>query len=757
MELDVLEWWCHSALLRAPSHQVIQQRAEQAVVSLQRRQRCLSTTISGRGRLWNRIALLTLVQDVCARPIDGPEGLESQSPNQWIELQERLGQCRRGLLRSDANNHNVVVATTSSEEDMPPSSSSNNDDDDNDVAQLPLFQETYEDMKQLLQTHACVARFRQELQKLLSDANDDDDDDDNEQPLLQPPQDKPEKINRNRLNEILRAYEDDLGAVENVPDRDTLLACLRNDLLRRPKKDSIQELPAKFLQELHKTTCDSKDLDVSYPALQASFQQLLRYWSEAVLQVPTLVQLGYGSSSSNSSSLFRSKLSSGLNREQSNADAQSVSSWGMDEQEEAENRKMVNDKDDDDDDDPSDGYHTATEELEPSSSSPGNSVAGMRIEPRQPWQQDFAALDNLDPQSTPLVKNVSQKTTTTTTTTTTATAATSTTTATAMATTTPASSKAGKQTKKKRPKSLRKRPTAALKTVQRDGRARQGASSRVDELFMSQPSGSFEKVAFPGSAMYRQQLDDGIINNNNNSATIEELDIGNQPENEDNNNNFVNNDQSLVPTEETLDDDEELSKKRPASAEARRTRATSEEEEEEEDPPPKKRTRADYSDATALEDISLSSSHDEDEDWVIGEEEEEDDDDDSEDERILLANIPIHRQHVIEQSSDLSSDEGMSFGGKATVSESDGENWVPRSPVRVLSPGLRKSPRLKGHRRSVGTPNSTTSSIVPWPDSSSDEEEGSGLRMMMMMRERLPSLGSILSSNRSRRKKRGTL
>ena len=169
---------------------------------------------------------------------------------------------------------------------------------------LPLFQETYEDMRQLIKMHASVATFRQSLLRLAG---------------------KKDQVTMVDIHRTLHQYEADLPA--DIPDRDKLLDCMRKHLWQSKKRDSIAELPALFLQDLRETLLDDT-FEISYKAMQTSFQALLRSWSEAVLQVPTLVRLGYGVKDLQRSANL-------MNREQSNAD-QSVSSWGMDEQAEAE-------------------------------------------------------------------------------------------------------------------------------------------------------------------------------------------------------------------------------------------------------------------------------------------------------------------------------------------------------------------------------------------------------------------------------------
>lgn len=283
--VDVVEWWCHTILHEPPGPQ-FERRCKQ----LQHLSAHFSIDVPPFGRLRNRLLICATAQGICGRSIVGDsESCDALTAQDWKSLLQELQECRTSMLRMDHNDGRGYE----------------NDRVDEDLEHLPIFSEAYEEVVSLYHLQIAICEFRDGLQKMI--------------------QNPPTSINK-QLERLLEDYK--AGIPDDLQAGD-LLTFVQNDLLKAgPKKTSAKENAAlleKLLAHLN-TVMTKNDTEYSYHVLQIKLLELLNDWCDGNLKHPELVMLGYG----------------GLPPIQhaDGNDKHTVSSWGMDEAEREERRKI---------------------------------------------------------------------------------------------------------------------------------------------------------------------------------------------------------------------------------------------------------------------------------------------------------------------------------------------------------------------------------------------------------------------------------
>ena len=341
VSIDVVEWWCHTILNEAPGA-ALQQRCLQ----LEDQRWTTHISIPPFGRLHNRLHIVAVAQGICGRDsFDSDDACNSLTSDEWQTLLQELHDCRNNLLRMD---HNDVRGDE-------------NERIDEDLEQLPIFSEAFDEVVTLFRLQITICDFRYGLAQLI--------------------QHPPKSINKH-LEALLLDYK---AGIPEGCKTGKLLTFVQNDILQAgPKKaNPLQHITLieKLLTDLN-AVMTTNDAEYSYNTLQRNVLELLKDWYGGNLKLPELVILGYGGLPP-------------LPHTDSN-DKHTVSSWGMDDAEREERRLLErgdaldnNDNDDNennnddnngssknnnekahesvaheiDDSDNSDGFHTATSGL----------------------------------------------------------------------------------------------------------------------------------------------------------------------------------------------------------------------------------------------------------------------------------------------------------------------------------------------------------------------------------------------------------
>lgn len=329
--IDVIEWYAHSAFLESSTDVDIQFAMEQldcmCKVAFDQKPPLVRA-----GRVWNRILLTLLVHNICARKMFGsdPDALINMKPSDWEEMVLNLQECRSSLIKSNASSY-------------PPEGF---DKEDADMAELPMFNEVYTDVYDLLRCHLAIAQFRTSMEDS-----------------------KPEHFHSHLdkfTNSLPKAFAQS-GALVNF---------VRMDVLSSPKRST--NLCVKTRAHLKKLM-QTVGKPYSYDTLQGRIKMLARTWNESILGIPTLVKLGYG----------------GVPQEATGGDdTKTVSSWGMDEQQEFPSRRGMTTEEEE--------YHTADEMDEDDDTDDDSStvvlpeVKSLEIRPRQSWKESFEMIEGLE-------------------------------------------------------------------------------------------------------------------------------------------------------------------------------------------------------------------------------------------------------------------------------------------------------------------------------------------------------------------------
>jgi hypothetical protein len=322
---DIIEWYAHSTLLETSTDAEIQFAAEQ-IQNLSAI--AFPQPLAKAGRIWNRLLLTLLVQNVCGRKIfgDDSDALFNLNPDGWHDIILQLEACRSSLIKANSNS-------------FPPEGY---DKEDDDLKELPMFNEVYRDVYDLLQCHLAVSQFRNSLETA-----------------------QPDDFHSHLdifTNSLPMAFA--TGA---------LVDFVRIDVLSSPKRNTnLCTKTRKHFNRLMQTTSQP----YSYDTVQNKVKTLARTWNESILGIPTLVKLGYG----------------GIHETVTGDDTKTVSSWGMDEQEEYHTADEMDAEDsteemftDDDDDE-----HRANE-----GAMPLREFRPLQIRPRQTWRESFEMIDGL--------------------------------------------------------------------------------------------------------------------------------------------------------------------------------------------------------------------------------------------------------------------------------------------------------------------------------------------------------------------------
>ena len=319
VNVDVVEWWCHTILSETPGP-AFERRCHQLHFFT------VGLTIPSFGRLHNRLKLVSVAHGICGRSVSGDDdSCLALMSTDWESLLHELQDLRANMLRID---HNDVRGDKNARLDE-------------DLEELPIFSESYDEVVSLFKLQITICQFREELEQL----------------MLNPGS----NVFNRQLEQILADYK--AGIPEDLKALD-LLTFVQNDLLKAgPKKSNAERnatLLEKLLTDLNSAMTTKPDAEYSYQSVQLKTLELLKDWNGSNLKIPELVLLGYGGLPP-------------LQHTDAN-DKHTVSSWGMDEGEREERRKIERDEaldtvDEDnlsnaahaiDDSDDTEGFYTAS-------------------------------------------------------------------------------------------------------------------------------------------------------------------------------------------------------------------------------------------------------------------------------------------------------------------------------------------------------------------------------------------------------------
>ena len=396
--VDVIEWYAHCSFLESSTEMDIQFASEQ-IDSLcklafskndendnkkmtrfrkdhdkQNMQdnkpnlQCVQYPFFRRGRVWNRILLSSLVHNICGRKQLGsdPDALINMKPEDWEEIILNLQECRTCLMKSNASMY-------------PPEGFDTVDDT---MLQLPMLNEVFTEVLELLQCHEAIAQFRHALQNASSN--------------------KEFHLHLDTFTNALphtieipsQLQQDSQKSARQEQPFNIILNLVnfvRMDLLSSPKRNT--DLCSKTRSHF-KQLMNSRGKSYSFDVLQSKVKALIRTWNDVILGIPTLVKLGYGG--------IRVEENQGATD-----DAKSVSSWGMEEVAEGEPANMYRDGQYAGSSDAAEGgeeeeYHTADEmdnRDDPITSNEKatmglSEVTSLEIRPRQSWRESFEMIED---------------------------------------------------------------------------------------------------------------------------------------------------------------------------------------------------------------------------------------------------------------------------------------------------------------------------------------------------------------------------
>lgn len=271
MQMDLMEYLCHLILLQTNV-------AKALLYKTQLTQVLESHQIHKYGRFYSRLNLTALGCDLlCLPESETPETWTT--PQDWAHMREQLVLTKSLLLRRDAN---VWVPTAMEESESPtpagaalettPSLPQPNDAIDHQLETHEMFQDTYQQVYEFVHVQEIIARLRLSLQEVIVTPDENDD----------------RRIPRAR--EAVELYQQQLGALFHGPEHipKDLTHFLLRDLYRN-HHDWIRTVPT-HLEELilHPRSV------FSLAKLQQKVRSLLIKWSESILEIPTLVKIGYG-------------------------------------------------------------------------------------------------------------------------------------------------------------------------------------------------------------------------------------------------------------------------------------------------------------------------------------------------------------------------------------------------------------------------------------------------------------------------------
>jgi hypothetical protein len=282
------------------------------------------------GRLHNRLKLVSVAHGICGRSVSGDDdSCLALMSSDWESLLQDLQDLKANMLRMD---HNDVRGDKNARLDE-------------DLEQLPIFSESHDEVVSLYKLQITICQFREALQQLMHHPG--------------------SNVFNRQLEQVLADYK--AGIPDDLKAGD-LLTFVQNDLLKAgPQKSNAKRnatLLEKLLTDLNSAMTTKPDAEYSYQSVQLKSLELLKDWYGSNLKVPELVLLGYGGLPP-------------LQHTDAN-DKHTVSSWGMDEVEREERRKIERDEPLDtvdeenmsdaahaiDDSDDTEGFYTATSGLD---------------------------------------------------------------------------------------------------------------------------------------------------------------------------------------------------------------------------------------------------------------------------------------------------------------------------------------------------------------------------------------------------------
>lgn len=300
MQMDVLEFWCQTALKECDSRALYSQRCQGFYEIVEQ----VGESVADYGRIHNRLQLAMLCADLTERnvtPADDEEenqddeeddadiSLVQLPAEKWAEYRDTIESVRNKLLRKDAN----------CDDTEPPNGEINND-----LESRAKFSIDYDAVMNMLEVCEIVARFRTSLDKLLSSKSSND---------------------RYLLDKVKTAVDDYKNSIQDLQLTSDLSEKLTSFLLADMYKSKPKDLAQHLKDHLYEIMTDVEN-ECGYEQIVRKTHRLLSRWHSHVLTVPKLCRLGYGGFVKRKSTIEDDNVS--------------VSSWGVDE-EELKERKQV--------------------------------------------------------------------------------------------------------------------------------------------------------------------------------------------------------------------------------------------------------------------------------------------------------------------------------------------------------------------------------------------------------------------------------
>mmetsp|Transcript_30146 Transcript_30146/g.45969 ORF Transcript_30146/g.45969 Transcript_30146/m.45969 type:complete len:781 (-) Transcript_30146:69-2411(-) len=404
--VDVLEWYLHSIFLKdsTPLEMAIASEQAEALMENFSSQHQIFTAS---GRVYNRLILSMLVLPICAAPIKSDQHQSNDSrpkisslffkshtnniaktkgskvvdylidstPEDWRRWMEQLEFCRSCLLRLESSQFPPVVDDSKVKR--------GNDNVNEDLIELPMFRDVYQECLEILECHERLTRFRLALTE-------------------------ERKINNEtNVNALVRRYISNPEGEKTTPSlkffSDAIQNMLRNHVLQKssplqskklwklisPRKESSRvrksapsssSLVQTIQSELVRLLIDESSSGYSLFQVQSKVKTLARTWNDSILGIPVLARCGYH---------YQAET-------EDMEDTKTLSSFGM-EEERDEDTSTADAADESD-------YHTAEELVEDnrSISTAASSVAvvlnkeqRLQVRPRQSWREDFTMIEDI--------------------------------------------------------------------------------------------------------------------------------------------------------------------------------------------------------------------------------------------------------------------------------------------------------------------------------------------------------------------------
>jgi len=275
---DMIEYYAHLAMIETDPDRVKEEN-EHLQEALQ------GCKLHKYGRLYSRIQIACLCIDIGVRNTDtittttttrqrGEDDVEEEGPrfpaDLWKDMREQLIIVKSFMLRKDANADVPIQKPRYSDEDTP----EENDELDAALEKHEMFQDSYHEVLTLLEAQATLTRFYEQIEAINPNA-----------PDIVKKIESALDTYKSALQEQFLPNGDgtDTGSIPGELD-----SFLLHDIHSQPKEALTQ-----LLTHVRNIFTDI-DCVFSHAQLKQKMKSVLTKWSESILDIPKLVQLGYG-------------------------------------------------------------------------------------------------------------------------------------------------------------------------------------------------------------------------------------------------------------------------------------------------------------------------------------------------------------------------------------------------------------------------------------------------------------------------------